>query len=163
MDYNEIVVLHYQEIYSFLYRSTFDEELSKDLTQEVFLKGFRKFSRFNKDLSSPRTWLYKIASNHMIDYFRKRKLEKIELIEIKDSTDILFELLEKEKMEIIIWVIDNKLKQKYKEIILMYFFSEYTVLEISKILKLDSKTVHNRLDYSVKLLKKEVKLIYDKI
>ena len=49
-----------------------------ELSQEVFLKVFTGLDRYDRQYkSSP--WLYKIASNHTIDYLRKRKLDTVSI------------------------------------------------------------------------------------
>lgn len=45
---------------------------SEDLTQETFIKAF-EFLSSDKELTHPKTFLYRIAHNLTIDYFRKAK------------------------------------------------------------------------------------------
>ena len=49
-----------------------DVETAKDLSQEVWLKAYRGINTFRCD-SSFSSWLFRIAENHVIDYFRKQK------------------------------------------------------------------------------------------
>ena len=53
-------------------RRVTDEEVAKDLTQEVWLKAFRGIEGFQCK-STFTSWLYRIAKNVCIDFFRKRK------------------------------------------------------------------------------------------
>ena len=55
-----------------------DKKMVEDLVQEAFIKAFDALGSY-----SPRyafsTWLYKIATNHTIDYLRKKKLDKMSI------------------------------------------------------------------------------------
>lgn len=61
---------YYKRILNFIYRFTFNRELSEDLTQEVFLKlysakdGYRASAKFS-------TFLYRIAANHCLNELRR--------------------------------------------------------------------------------------------
>lgn len=69
------------KLYSFFLRLTFDRELSKDLTQNVFYRilkyrqGYREEYKF-------RSWMYQIARNVMADHYEKEKNQ------IKDNVSI---------------------------------------------------------------------------
>ncbi len=55
-----------------------EKKMVDDLVQESFIKAFEALESY-----SPRyafsTWLYKIATNHTIDYLRKKKLDKLSI------------------------------------------------------------------------------------
>ena len=50
-----------------------DSQQVEDLVQEAFVKAFRSIKRYNPAYAFS-TWLYRIATNHAIDYIRKKKL-----------------------------------------------------------------------------------------
>jgi len=51
---------------------------AEDLTQEVFIKAYFALSNFEGQ-SAFYTWLFRIASNHCLDYLRKRRLPEISI------------------------------------------------------------------------------------
>ncbi|MCD6413446.1 MAG: RNA polymerase sigma factor [Elusimicrobia bacterium] len=51
---------------------------AEDIAQEVFIAVFKKIGKFNEK-SSLSTWLYRIAVNKCMDYFRKNKMKTLEL------------------------------------------------------------------------------------
>lgn len=57
---------------SFLYRLTCDKEITNDLAQDTFIKVIEKQNQF-KGQSSFKTWIFSIATNHALDWLRKRK------------------------------------------------------------------------------------------
>ena len=58
----------------FYYNLNQNTELSEDLTSETFLKGFEKFDTYNEEYQFS-TWIFTIARNLLIDFFRKKKIE----------------------------------------------------------------------------------------
>ena len=61
------------QIYNFILGMVKDKSEAEDLTQESFIKAFRALDTFNSEYAFS-TWLYKIAANNCIDYFRKKRL-----------------------------------------------------------------------------------------
>jgi len=76
--YNAIVKRYRDQIYHFIYRMVKDGAQAEDLTQETFIKAFRALASFNSNYAFS-TWLYKIAANNCIDFFRKKKLQTTSL------------------------------------------------------------------------------------
>lgn len=69
-------------IYRFVfYRVGGNKELTQDLTQEIFIKAFEAFERYDPTISQS-SWIYTIARNHIINNHAKQRptssLEDIE-------------------------------------------------------------------------------------
>jgi RNA polymerase sigma-70 factor (ECF subfamily) len=60
--YGQLVRVHQDRIYGLVFRMVRDPALAEELTQDVFLKGFRNLSSFREDARFT-TWLYRIAVN----------------------------------------------------------------------------------------------------
>ena len=69
---NELVSKYYKEMYAFIYKQTLDAELSLDLTQEIFISALQSITNYDSKKASFRTWLYKLASNRLVDYYRSK-------------------------------------------------------------------------------------------
>jgi RNA polymerase sigma factor (sigma-70 family) len=152
-------------IVSQLVKKEFDVE---DLVQEIFTKAFTSLSTFKSEFSFS-TWLYKIATNHCIDHIRKRKIstysldEELELEEDTVHREIPdwsktpdYELLRKEKNEIIHQAI-NSLPEHYRKVIILRHFEDKSYEEIAKELKLPIGTVKVHLFRARELLYKKLK------
>jgi len=67
--------LIYQEmmpgIYRFYYFRTMNREISEDLVSEVFIRVYRNIGKANLNERSFMAWIYRIANNLLIDYYRK--------------------------------------------------------------------------------------------
>src|SRR5215208_3756974 len=73
-------------VYNFFRYSVNDATLAEDLTAATFEKAWRGRSRFRRDLSAFSTWLFTIARNVAIDYFRSRK-QDIPLEAVHEQAD----------------------------------------------------------------------------
>ncbi|MBT2680105.1 sigma-70 family RNA polymerase sigma factor [Bacillus sp. ISL-35] len=72
----ELYETYKNAIFLYLYRSTLNQHIAEDLTQDTFLKAFQSLSSFRGE-SSLKTWLLKIARNTYIN-FSKKKQNKVE-------------------------------------------------------------------------------------
>lgn len=73
---------HYHErLYRFIYYRVSHKEVAEDLTEEVFVKLFRNLKNLQQSAAFE-GWLYQIARNRVIDYYRSKKstvpLEEVE-------------------------------------------------------------------------------------
>lgn len=66
-----LVRAYYDEIYIFVLRQINDAETALDLTQEIFISMLQSIYAYKKEMADFRTWLYRIATNKVIDYRRK--------------------------------------------------------------------------------------------
>lgn len=141
-----IIVEKYQSLMSRYVRRVINqtEEEVEDIVQDVFIKGYENIQSFDhtKKFSS---WLYRIAHNLCIDYFRrKRPITTVieDGDELLESGEKLIEELaiEKEKKEGVIKAVE-KLELKYREVVLLYYFEEKTYEEIGDILHTNTSNV----------------------
>ena len=78
------IVEHYQApIGRYLYRLTGDYEVTQDLAQDTFLKAYQGILKTDSELSF-KAWLYRIATNNVLQYNRRRRL--VSFIPFADST-----------------------------------------------------------------------------
>ena len=74
--FNSLVQKYHPKIYTHILGRVKDTETAKDLTQETWIKAFRRINTFRADASFY-SWLYRIAENVCIDYYRKRKVAHV--------------------------------------------------------------------------------------
>ena len=72
--FDELVLRHQADVRGFLFSATRNEGDSHDLAQDVFIKVYNQLHRFRGEAAFS-TWLYRIMSNILSDYFRRRKLQ----------------------------------------------------------------------------------------
>jgi len=71
---NEIWKTDYTQLLNFIRRRISNRSIADDILQDVFLKAQLNFNSL-KDHSKIRSWLYQIARNSIVDYYRKQKQE----------------------------------------------------------------------------------------
>jgi RNA polymerase sigma-70 factor (ECF subfamily) len=139
------------------------KEDTEDLLQEVFIKIYQKLNEYDEVLKFS-SWAYRIAHNHVIDYFRKTNVrpqtnaldeyewEKI----IHASIPIEKDLMNKDCVEKIKNCIQN-LPINYREVLVLRFIEEKEYEEIMDILKKPKGTVATLISRGKDLLRKKMK------
>lgn len=138
------------DIKKFIYTYLNNEADTDDVTQEVFVTVYLKLSTF-RGKSSLKSWIYSIAVNKCKDYMIKNRLHHSKLIERITSLTIFPKLNDVPeeykqssiKEELFEKVID--LPIKYREVIILYYFKELSIKEISFILNEKETTLQSRL------------------
>ncbi len=69
---DELVRRHQQRLYAVAYRLTFNREDALDITQEAFIKAYRKIGSW-KPTGSFQAWLLRLTTNQAIDHLRRAK------------------------------------------------------------------------------------------
>ena len=85
-----LIVKRYQSQlrYSILQMNGWNEALSDDIAQETFISCYRSLKSFRQE-SKLNTWLYKIAFNHLQQYYRKNAKEYESHYDFDDETETL--------------------------------------------------------------------------
>lgn len=139
----------YDKIYKYCYFKVKNKDVAEDLTQETFLKYFSQNSYINR--GKPLAYLYTIAKNQCIDYFRKTQTFPLEdnLI-LNDNVDsILTNLAVKQAID--------TLPENLAEIILLRFCNELGIGEIAAFLNISRFTVYRKINYALGILKKTLR------
>lgn len=119
----------------YLYGMTGNLEQSKDVSQETYLKLIKNPPGFLFG-GNLKSWLFKSARNRMIDIIRRDSRQQI-LDDIDEEIDPLPDphegVLLNDDFEELYSVID-KLDEKYREVVVLYYFSGMTFKDISKVM-----------------------------
>lgn len=70
--FNDLHQRYHRDLFQFLFYMVKSRELAEDLVQEVYIRVLKAYQNFEGN-SSEKTWLFSIARNVAIDYFRKQK------------------------------------------------------------------------------------------
>jgi RNA polymerase sigma-70 factor (ECF subfamily) len=81
----EIYTQYFKKIYRFIYYRVSHKELAEDLSEDVFIKAYHKIHSVSNN-SSFEGWLYQIARNLVIDYYRSKKSE-VNLEEVENTLE----------------------------------------------------------------------------
>lgn len=148
-----------KKIYSFLYFRTNKVELAEDLTSQTFLKALKAIDKFNVKENYFSAWLYKIARNNLIDYYRGEK----EIFDIDSLYDLGVDNEEDEKVDRNLNTLKikqclNNLSVEQKEIIVLKVWDELSYSEISEIVGKSADNCKVIFSRALKKLKKEMPL-----
>jgi RNA polymerase sigma-70 factor (ECF subfamily) len=123
---------------------------SDDVLQDIFIKVFINLNDYDPNLKFS-SWLYRIAHNETISFFRKKNVRPSVLTLDTEDADHFFAQLadDKDFIELanqrddtrVIHKLLSELDPKYKEIIVLRFLEEKSYTEISDILKIPEGTV----------------------
>lgn len=83
--FQQLYTKYHRDVFQFLFYMVKNREQAEDLVQEVYIRVLKSYQRF-EGKSSEKTWLFSIARNVAIDYFRKQKGWKQRLLEKFDLT-----------------------------------------------------------------------------
>jgi RNA polymerase sigma-70 factor (ECF subfamily) len=134
--YAHFVKNYNKDIFHLAFQLTKDRELSEDLTQDVFVKGFLKLKSFQQK-SQFSTWLYRIAYNLIINELRKRKITFSYFNEDIDAPEEIAEIddfFDKKETEQRYQKLDKALQMLSKEeyaFILFHYYEQKTIDEIA--------------------------------
>ena len=150
---------YFKEIYLFIFKRLNDQELTKDLTQQVFVKAIQHLPKYEFKGFPFSSFLYRVAINEINLHFRYSK--KIRSISIDDNSIKNLKLSEAEeenyewKLEMLIDCV-NDLSEGEVELLELRFFEQRSYKEIAYILNV---TENNAKVKAYRLLEKMRKKI----
>lgn len=154
----ELIKLYYKDVFRYVYAQTRNNELSKDLTQEIFIAMLKSIERFDSSKASFKTWIYKIAAYKIIDAYRSTYYKYVTLSDEQDfekvdeTIDIELSFETKEATEEVLEFV-NKLSVSLQEVFRLKIFADMTFIEIAKILDISESTVKTRYYSCIKKIK----------
>ncbi len=131
-------------IFSYVIRLVKNYDDAEEITFEAFIKFFKNIQNFDIN-KSIKAYLFTIAHNLVIDFFRKNKIEYDYLDERHSAGEEIVEKYEREKKMKAIDETLKKLSPIDREIVLLFHKEDASYEEISSILNLPITTIKTRL------------------
>lgn len=119
---------------------------AEDLTSEVFIKVYGKLDTFDASKASISTWIYRIAQNTLIDYYRTRKVHSEIPEEISEDGHIDDELLNEETLDSLANAL-SKLSERDRGLIILHYYKGMTLKEAALKIGMsysNAKIVHSK-------------------
>jgi RNA polymerase sigma-70 factor (ECF subfamily) len=154
----QLIRIHYKEVYSYIYKRTLDKNLTEELTQEVFLYALEHLASFKRKCPFV-IWALKIAMSHIADYYRKgKKYSQLsqEMEQSLPSSVTVDDPPEETDAYRIIYKHLESIPISYKEIIILKFFENRKTKEICEIMHKTPVGVRVTLYRALNALKKEL-------
>ncbi|WP_109830840.1 sigma-70 family RNA polymerase sigma factor [Reichenbachiella versicolor] len=143
-----------EELYKFILGKIKDEQTSKDIHQEVFLKVQTKIHQL-KHTSKLTSWVYQITRNSIIDYFRKVKRDDISIDDL-DFPEIDTDNFDYSKLTSCINQKIESLSSQHKEAIILTSFKNYSQKELADHLKISYSGTKSRVQKAKEILKEKI-------
>src|SRR3989344_5558252 len=133
-----------EKIYRFVYLKVSSQEIAQDLTSKVFMNGWEACQRGTK-INNPGAFLYQIARNSVVDYYREKEKRKTVSIghipEILDhKTDIYEKAVLGAQVEAVKLAIAD-IKQDYQDVIIWHYLEDMPAEQIAMIMDKPAGTV----------------------
>ncbi len=160
--YAQLMERYREAIYYMLLKMVNNASDAEDLTIEAFSKAFKNLEQYTPNFAFS-TWLFKIASNNCIDFIRKKRIDHISLdreigdkdrvsnIIVAEVPDPEEDLIKKQKAKLMRSVVTT-LKPRYRNLVELRYFKEYSYEEIADELNLPLGTVKAQLFRARELL-----------
>lgn len=151
----ELLARYKNLVYSVIMRMVNDPEEANDLAQEVFIKVYKNLDKYQPTYKFS-TWLIRIATNHVIDYRRKRKQETVNIEDVhleasgSDTPEAAY-LRKEGRLDITAAL--SALPEMYRIPIVLYHQQGLSYQEIADILSEPLSKVKNRIFRGRRMLK----------
>lgn len=151
--------LFLDKIYRFIYLKVTNREEAQDLSQQVFVRAWEAINRFEDEGLPFASWLYRIARNLVIDFYRTRKdhfslKEDIGLINPDDLEEKMFRHEKQEEIQRAL----EQLNDEQKDIIILRFVEDLPYREISQITKKNPASLRILQHRALNKLRKSLKV-----
>ena len=166
-----MLVNKYQKwVHTLVWRRIGDFHTAEEITQDVFLKVYKKLSMLKNPNQFP-GWLYVIATRRCLAWLRKKKfptksLDAISTTELEELCYVHYETEHGDatavecKRELVKRLL-QKLPESERTVVTLYYLAEMTSEEISTFLGVSPNTVRSRLHRARKRLEKQEHLLHD--
>ncbi len=158
---------HINSMYNFAYRLTLDQDDSKDLVQDTYLKAYRFIDSFQQGTNA-KAWLFRILKNSFINDYRKKSKEpsKVDYQEVEsyyNSEEVDRQITPDLRVEALKDMIGdeisnalNSLDVDFRTVIILCDLEGFKYDEMAKILDIPIGTVRSRLHRARNLLKEKL-------
>ena len=165
--FHDLVVAYQSKVLTLLTRMLRDRELAQDLSQEVFLKAFRRLDQLksNKKFGS---WVLQMAHNRALDHIKKRRPDAVltdfqdqktehvlanqgTVSELDSPDDVVERLSGSEVLGLL-----DEIDIKHRTILILRFLEDMPFQEIADVLGLPLSTVKFRKFWAIKQLKQKL-------
>ncbi len=155
---------YFTKIYAYIFRRLGNREQTEDVVSVTFEKVFLHLDKFKPGGGGTfQAWIYRIATNAVIDYIRKEKHtismapedlpEEIHPTTGLDATHEMIKLEDSESVQRVI----KKLPQRYQEVIQLKYFSELSNIEVAEVLQISPNNAGVLLSRALKQFSEQYK------
>ena len=168
--FTALVDKYQKSVHALVWRKIGDFHIAEELTQDVFLKVYKRLSTLKRPEHFP-GWLYVIATRHCFSWLRKKRVptKSLDAMSTAELEEICYaqykanhsaESAIEHQSELVKRLL-KKLPESERTVVTLYYLAEMTSEEISAFLGVSANTVRSRLRRARERLEKEESIIQD--
>jgi len=158
--FSKIYDKNVNKIYRFVYLKVNSADRAEDITSQVFMKGWEAFQKKGSRIKNPSAFLYQIARNLLVDFYRKRDQADIVPADKLQMSDPGQDLEKDAQLNSDIATVKqslNKLKPDYQNVIIWHYLDDMPIASIAKVMNKSEGAVRVTLHRALKKIKKNIK------
>lgn len=150
-----------------MYRLNFDKELSEDLLMDIVLKAYEKFGSYKEKKGSFKSWIFTIAHNHLLNYWRDQKKKKtVDIESVSMDKEVLIDDKGKENVDKEIEMkrireVFVAMNESGAELLELKYIHDFSNKEIAKVLKKREGAVRTALTRAISQFKELYNKMYN--
>lgn len=147
---------YFESVFRFVYSRVESKQLAQDLTADVFVKVYQNIHKYKNEGKSFGGWLYRVAYNETMTYYRKNKKQKYVELNNSGIHHLSEELVIEEDQvdENFIKKIFNQLKNEEVELLRMRFLQGIAFKEMGEFFNMKESTVKMKVYRIIEKVKK---------
>jgi RNA polymerase sigma-70 factor, ECF subfamily len=144
------------EIFRYLVIRVRDQDVAEDLAQQVFMKAWQAIPRYEHRGAPFRAWLYRMAHNQMVDFFRtNRPTTDLEGVDVPEEAEAEERLLTAEMNDALRDALE-RLSEDHREVLVLRFLMEKSAREIGDIMGRKEVTIRGLQMRALQALRREI-------
>jgi len=163
--FNHIYSSEVDALFRYCFFRMSDREQAKDIIQEAFMRLWDAFVKDMENIKNPRALLFKITSNLVIDWYRKKKAVSLDnLIDSENGdkylqiSDSSFEQIEIQSEGKIFLKYISMLDVTYQQVVYLRYVEDMSPKEIAEVTGLSVNVVSVRINRGIEILKKKYEI-----
>jgi RNA polymerase sigma-70 factor (ECF subfamily) len=147
------------KVFAYIGYKVSKKETTEDLTSAVFEKALNNFKKYSRDKAAFSTWIFAIARNTVIDYYRteskRRHLDLDAAVTVPSADPSPEEQLERKNEKECLLGCLSRLDERDQELVRLKFGAELTNRQIARTMDLSESNVGVRLFRAVRRLRED--------
>jgi len=152
--FNKLYEFYFPKIYGFILKRVGHKQTAEDIMSTTFMNVFTKLDQYSPEKGSFNSWIFKIASNNLIDHYRKsgkrQETDIEEFFHLESEDQKPDEYTENQLDRVRIEKALRKLPEKYAKLIQLKYFGQLTNIEIAEILEITPNSAGVKIHRAVK-------------
>ena len=168
--FTALVNKYQKSVHALVWRKIGDFHIAEELTQDVFLKVYKRLSTLKRPEQFP-GWLYVIATRHCFSWLRKKQLptKSLDAMSTAELEEICYTQYKADRsaasatehQDELVKRLLKRLPESERTVVTLYYLAEMTSDEISAFLGVSPNTVRSRLRRARERLEKEESIIQE--